>query len=225
MFEAILHDDREQLTQLGVNFARRDQQDRPRLAATLLCLNVVFAEPLDLRGSSPSEIATCFERFLLYARTLQRLSCLPNAASNDEMGKLFAFVASDNEHISLSKTSHLVFHYGSDLPISAVNNDAYDIPRWDLEKTIKVVLKSRLSKKVNAQNDMCHGLRVLQPCLLSAVYNRCPRQWCDQYHMDVMGDVTATYNTFVRIHMLQIMIFHTLYATETSFEELEFQQR
>ena len=225
MFRAILHQDLPQLSNIGTSFARRDGS-RPRLAATLLCLDLVFADPLKLHSSSPSEIADCFERFLVYARALQRLSCLPDPCSNSEVGKLFAFDASREEHLSVSMTSYIISEHATSLSPSTSNfPDVWDTPRWELEKLIKGILQNRLLKKVSEENEICHTLHNIQPCLLSAVYNRCPKRWCPDYHVDVMGDVSVTYNTLIRINMLQIMIYHTLYATELPFEKLEGQQR
>ena len=225
MFSAILRHQHLPLVEIGMRLSR-SQNPRPRHAAVVLCLDIFFSEPFDLQSESPSHTAAVFEKFLLYARSLQRLSCLRDPCSALEMGKLFAFGASKDERISLSSTSYLVSQCRNDLLSSASDSsDTWSIPRWELETVIKDVLRKRLSEKVGEENEMCHHLQGLRPCLLSTIYHRCPKQRCSDYHVDVMGDVTKTYNTFVRIHMLQIMIFHTLYATDLPFEQLESQQR
>ena len=101
---------------------------------------------------------------------------------------------------------------------------AIHIARWDLERLIKTELRERLKDRVWNENEMCHKLPRLRPCLLFAVSQFCHRRECPQRHTPGPEAGTA-YISLIRIYVLQIMIFHTLYATEIEYYDLVQQQR
>ena len=105
--------------------------------------------------------------------------------------------------------------------VSDTTTQAVHIQRWDLERLVKTALRDRLKERVWNLNELCHNLHHLRPCLLSATSNHCPRPGCSQLHVATSPhESTITYNNLVRIHVLHIMIFHTLYATDIPYHIL-----
>ncbi|KAI0668726.1 hypothetical protein C8Q78DRAFT_979481 [Trametes maxima] len=222
MFQAIARLDFNNLLPLSRSFGRASN-----LPAQLVCLDYVFSLPLTLESKPPKEIAACFSEFLHYAGLLQRFACDSDPSNNVALQRLFGFALSDDEDRYLLRPTGIIASQCRQRDISVTQEDERGIliSRWDLEKVVKTVLRDRLSTRVMAQNEMCHQLRSVRPCLLFATSGRCPRYDCPQYHIEDGSDRSMVYNTFVRIHILQIMIYHTLYVTGIPSRELFFQQR
>ncbi|KAM5542268.1 hypothetical protein V8D89_004141 [Ganoderma adspersum] len=207
MFQALAQDDILALANLGESFHSKGNSP-----ATLLCLDRVFDRDFHLASAeSLSEIVSYLQTFLTYARTLQRFSCVPDPCTNQHLQRLFAFrkVTEDNEELFLlPKGCYLYYHVQRD-GLVKVKDDAEGIhvTRWDLERLIKTELRERLKERVWNENQMCHRLTLSRPCLVFA---------------DM--EAGATYNSLVRLLVLQIMIFHTLYATEIPHRELQHEQ-
>ncbi|TBU39284.1 hypothetical protein BD309DRAFT_970099 [Dichomitus squalens] len=226
MFRALWQSDFATLAHLGELFHAR-QEHHP---AALLCLDHVFAQDFGLASATLSEIALCFQRFLIYARSLSRFSCDPNPCSNPYIQKLFAFrrLNDDSEELFfLPKVSYLYIPAQKILRVEEdTPNFEIHISRWELERLIRAALREVLRDKVWSQNEMCHTMPGLRTCLLFASTQSCPRRQCSQLHiMEAPQEAGTTYNHLVRIHILHIMIFHTLYATEIDYEDLVHQQR
>ena len=228
MFRALSQNDIPVLANLGELFHRQEN-----LSAALLCLDRVFAHISSLESASLSEIVAYFQRFLIYARILQRLSCDPDPCGNQHIRRLFAFRTAngDSEELFvLPKGCYLYgrVHPGTPAEVEGVADKRihHDIRRWDLERLIKEELRERLKKKVWDQNEISHNLLRLRPCLLFAASGFCPRRECPQLHIhESPADAGTIYSHLVHVHVLQIMIFHTLYATDITYYELVRQQR
>ncbi|RDX51441.1 hypothetical protein OH76DRAFT_1481370 [Lentinus brumalis] len=224
MFKAIFYDDVAELERLGGLFTRYEQ-----LAPLVLCLDQVYFRPYELQSSGLTEITTCFRTFLDLARTLQRLSCDPDPCNNREIQRILAFKAStDSSHemFMVFGPSHLYTRCNATTtPGMQQTGRHLLIPRWELERLVKETLRERLKGHVHEQKEAAHDLgRRLEPCIIFASRRDCPKRDCKQLHVSE-GDAISTYNALVRIRVIQIMIYHTLYATDIPFEVLHDQQR
>ena len=227
MFRAAWQQDVPALAELGEWFHTKDEYH----PAVLLCLDRVFAHDFGLQSATLPEIASCFQTFLVYARTLSRYSCDPNPCRNPNIQRLFAFrqVNDDNEELFLlPKGSYLrsCAHSEATVVVKETTSQGVHISRWDLERLAKTALRDRLKERVLNLNELCHNLHHLRPCLLFATNNYCPRRECPQLHVETSPkEANTAYNNFIRIHVLHIMIFHTLYATDIPYHVLIRQQR
>ncbi|EJF58550.1 P-loop containing nucleoside triphosphate hydrolase protein, partial [Dichomitus squalens LYAD-421 SS1] len=183
MFRALWQSDFATLAHLGELFHAR-QEHHP---AALLCLDHVFAQDFGLASATLSEIALCFQRFLIYARSLSRFSCDPNPCSNPYIQKLFAFrrLNDDSEELFfLPKVSYLYIPAQKILRVEEdTPNFEIHISRWELERLIRAALREVLRDKVWSQNEMCHTMPGLRTCLLFASTQSCPRRQCSQLHI------------------------------------------
>lgn len=223
MFQAISKHDLIAIRLLHHNFIRTNNE-----AALLLCLDTVFSTPLELGSKTPTEIASCFEEFLNYARTMQRLTCHSDPCNYPPVKKLFTFSAYDEDHCLLHEGSLLL----SSIEAQRMERDANGwrgvvILRRDLQRLVKDALRIRLKQRVLEQNENFNNLRSIRPCFLFATScGHCPRgDLCENYHAPAKSNGAMNYNVFVRIYVLQIMIYHTLYATDIRSGELFKQQR
>ncbi|KAI0656836.1 hypothetical protein C8Q70DRAFT_1046658 [Cubamyces menziesii] len=211
MFEAISQHNAARLFQLSHRFSQLSN-----LAAELVCLDHLFAKLPELQST-----------FLRYSRILQHLACAPDPCESEPLQKLFSFSKLDEEHYYLSVDSILFAQLVQDHVDVRRNVHGWEgisVPQWELEKTVKKFLRKRLGDVVTEENELCHNLRSIQPCLPFIAIGHCPRYNCANHH-PVAGEILDAYNALVRIHVLQIMIYHQLYASNIDSGELFKQQR
>ena len=221
MFRAVFEDDIAALSSLGTIYVQQDY-----VAASVLCLDQVFSHAFDLTTADLEEITDCFRSFLNLARSLQRLTCVPDACDSRDIQKLLAFKPSNGEMLSVSRSCHLfTMCNNQSTPSMQQTSDGVLVPRWELEPLIRKTLRERLEGHVRYQNEAAHQLGPkLQPCILFALQYHCPKKDCRQIHIP-KAEATSRYNALVRIRLIQVMIYHTLYACEIPFQELHHQQR
>ncbi|TBU21885.1 hypothetical protein BD311DRAFT_811916 [Dichomitus squalens] len=165
MFRAIAKRDTEQLLVLGKKFVARASS-----AAAFLCLDRVFSVPLKLQTATLSEIATKLEIFYVYARLLQRLWSVNNPCEDPDIRKVFALQPSTEDMFLLPKGTLLATEHNDRLTSSAREMEQGTlVPRWELEKLVKHVLKVRLLKRVKEENDI-YWLRRLYEVLNPPYY-------------------------------------------------------
>ncbi|KAI0353177.1 hypothetical protein OH77DRAFT_1497420 [Trametes cingulata] len=222
MFKALSRGDLARIRELSDRFLSANN-----LAASFLCLDYIFTPPFHLDSSDLLETVARLKTFLMYARTLQRFACHPDPCSSPAMQRLFSFTPLDEERYHLhhrSPLSSLVLDQSQLVQHTA----GKDIPvlRHKLMKVVKDTLRQHLLDKVLGENEVCHTqLRSIRPCLLHATSGRCPIRNCPLYHAERGSDTTAAYNISVEIHILQIMVYHTLYAADIPSRILFKQQR
>ncbi|KAH9910900.1 uncharacterized protein BXZ73DRAFT_108389 [Epithele typhae] len=184
-----------------------------------------------LEDTGHEAIEKAFHSFLQYARILQRLSCNPNPCSDPILQTLFAFRPHSNEdHFQVMSRSRLylacyrVCQYPQ-------QGSVFVLSRFDLEKALKETLRDLLRSRVETQKEVAHTMYSLKPCLQSAAFGngQCGRYDCPNYwHGSVpkaSSEATTTYNRVIRIYVYEIMIFHTLFATDMPYNVREKQQR
>ena len=221
MFRAIYADDVSTLSELGEIFLHQEN-----LAAAILCLDQVYSHAYALDDAGLEEIRLCFSSFLNFSRALQKITSQPDPCNHGMIQKLLAFRPKTGEMFEVHKQGRLfTLCNDNDPPSMQPTTNGLLVLRWELEPLVKTTLRERLQIRVWDQNEKCHTLRCLQPCVLYAVKGSCPRDpRCPQLHVDP-DEVDSAYNALVRIHTTQIMIFHTLYATDMSSRDLFLQQR
>lgn len=217
MFRALAQCDMQQLLQLGERFASRGHYP-----AAFLCLDRVFSVPLKLQASTLPDVASMLKIFLDYARMLRNLGAISNPCDSLCVRRLFALRISTEDLFLIAKGSLLAAERNSRLTPSVQEKDeGFLVPRWELEQLIKHVLKTRLLTRVNAENTLFYNLRSLQPCLSYTVFHQCNVVDCSRSHIDLHGFDAVEYNARVRVHLLQILIYQTLYAVENSLEHAQ----
>ncbi len=221
MFRAIVtRDAAEELRTLSTRFIAAGNTP-----AAFLCLDRLFSVTPKLQTASLTDIASSLQTFLTYAHMLHKLSTVPNPCDDAVIRKVFALQSSTEDLFRLHDGSFIGAQCTSRLtPSARPTEQGTLVPRYELERLIKHLLKARLLSRVNGENSLCRGLRPLQPCLTYVVFNQCNRVECPRNHGDYRQYDVAAYNARVRVHILQIVIYQTLYNVENP-EELARQQR
>lgn len=220
MFRVIARRDVQHLLELGERFVTQG-----RYPAAFLCLDRIFSVPIKLQAATLPEISRKLQTFHLYARMLSKLWTVNNPCDDPGVRKMFAIELSTEDLFLLPKDSLLATQHNDRLTPSARDTDqGLLVPRWELERLLKYVMKERLLKRVNEENQMLYTLRPLHPCLSYTVFRQCNRVDCPWSHVDMQLYNTTDYNTRVRVQVLQILIYQTLYAVENPHEHAR-QQR
>ncbi|PIL29959.1 hypothetical protein GSI_07870 [Ganoderma sinense ZZ0214-1] len=220
MFRSIAGRDMQRLLELGEKFTGEG-----RYPAAFLCLDRVFSMPLKLQASTLPGVAKKLNTFHIYARMLQKLWTVVNPCNDPDVRQVFAIECSTEDLFLIDKDSLLASHCNDRFTPSARKTDqGLLIPRWELERLLKYVLKGRLTKRVNEENNILYGLRLLQPCLSYALSHRCNRVDCPRTHIDAQRYNADDYNLRVRVHIIQILIYQTLYVVEHPFEQARHQR-
>ncbi|KAI0696497.1 hypothetical protein C8T65DRAFT_583394 [Cerioporus squamosus] len=211
MFQGIAIRDHSSLVDMSEKFCASD-----RLAQALLCLDHVFSTPVQLSPSSLPEVAIKLQNFLCYVRLLQAISFNTHPSDSSALRRLFNMQVLTEDHFVSPKDSHLLSHVSERLLRSFQTTErGYIIPRWELDRIIRNVLRERLLQKVNEENIICRRLHSLRPCLAYAAYLPCPRDGCPRHHGELDYYGAAAYNIRVRIHLLQMLIYRTVDGIES----------
>ncbi|TBU42438.1 hypothetical protein BD309DRAFT_866309 [Dichomitus squalens] len=215
MFIAIAKHDIQQLLILGKKFDV-SQASGP---AAFMCLDRVFSVPLKLQTATSSQLVHALQTFHLYACMLHKLWSVKNPCDDPTIRKVFALQDITEDVFLVPKGAILAAGCNDHLTPSAQETEhGVRVSRWELQKLIKHVLKLRLLKRVREENKMCYGLHTLQPCLSHAVFRQCNRGNCTRIHVESERYDAAAYHTRIRTHILQILIYQTLYAVENPYE-------
>lgn len=213
MFQAIMSGEFARLQQLGENFSLAK-----KIVPAILCLDHAFVHLPRIQVMKGHEVATTLRAFMIYARHLRDMACHPDPCSDPSVQKLFGFRRSgENSFRVLSRT----FLHREDQSILQPNNE---IPGGNLAFEFRRSLSDRLWLRVSQENDICRRAQSLSPCLTFTVYGYCNRQECPHEHVPAAALNADRYNTRVRLHLQQILIYQTLHFMEPRSEQL-LQQR
>ena len=223
MFSAIYEGRLGVLSDLGEAFL-----DIDNTAAAVLCIDLYFnTTEIQFDNMDHQEIGDCLHKFLKYARILQHLSCDMRPCSNSTIRKLFAISRTDSEELFLVPPQSYLFLKCSGEEQGTRSERGITLTRWCLEKIIKEELQDYLRKMVLEQVADLGRIRSLRPCITSAALGSCRRDECQQFHVDRRSSEKGStlYNRLLRVHVLQILIFNTLYATRLPFRDRMWHQR
>ncbi|TFY57544.1 hypothetical protein EVJ58_g6956 [Rhodofomes roseus] len=221
MFRAIATTSRQQLLSLGERFHRWHKND----AAALLCLDHAFSGPLNFEHATLLDMATVLKYFQLYAQLLWSLASHAQPSNTPEIRRLFGFVPeTDSEDFFVVQKDTLLYTFCSDservAPSIRSREEGIAVLRSDLDRVLRGILQDRLRKRVVGENELCRNARVFRVCLAYAAFGRCPRMdHCPQVHVAAEMFDTDLYNLRVRICLQQILIYNTVYAVESFYEQ------
>ena len=220
MFRAISKHEMQVLVTLAGRFKSRNNN-----AATFLCLDRVFSIPLKLQVASLQEIASKLEIFFFYVRQLRQLAVITTPCDNLDIRKLFAVQTSTEDLFILQNQSLLATQCAPRLtPNARVGDSGTILPRSELDRLIKFILKDRLVRRVDEETNILYHIRPLQPCLPFSVFGQCSRTQCPRQHLAAENHDAATYNIRIRVHVLQILISNTTYGAQHGMQQVTQQE-
>ena len=209
MFEAIKPGDLKLLRTLSKQFISRGDR-----VSAVLCLDHYFQSFPNIRNWTSLEISELFHDFLVYCRSLETLISTPNPCNRIPVQKLFRICpSSDNTFLIRNAT---LLH--SKLIASRVNlvrsdDEGILISECELTRKFRECLTDHLLHIVKLENDSCrYDAPAFYPCLPYIVNRQCARKQCPRQHIEVASLTRSWYNLQVKIHLQQILIFHTLHV-------------
>lgn len=85
----------------------------------------------------------------------------------------------------------------------------------ELQQFLKFVLWQRLERHILDENSLCQRNQVFTPCLPFVMNNECRLFSCRRLHIDHSELTQDWFNCQVRIHLLQILIYHVYLGIPT----------
>jgi hypothetical protein len=179
----------------------------------LLCFDHYFNNFPNVVVMEVSEVC-----FLVYCLLLFSVVNTPHSCNSPHVQKLFCIHPSTEKVLMLPTGTflHKMF-VEARVVIPEAREDGVVINEWDLARRFRECLFVRLHMRVIAENEMCRRTRVFIPCLNFAINDVCNRRECPRDHIPYTSFTHAWYNLQVKIHLQQILIFHTLHAIPMDF--------
>ncbi|RXW11436.1 hypothetical protein EST38_g14419, partial [Candolleomyces aberdarensis] len=84
----------------------------------------------------------------------------------------------------------------------------------ELQRFLQAVLWQRLERRILDETNHCHGFRIFTPCLPFVMNSECRRVNCPRHHVDYQDLTQDWFNCQVRIHLLQILIYHVYLGSQ-----------
>ncbi|KAF9014907.1 hypothetical protein BDQ17DRAFT_1418043 [Cyathus striatus] len=209
MFEAILAGDSTKLLDLGRSFAMTN-------ATTLavLCFDYHFKKFPSILNSNAEKVATILGDFLLYTELLNDLRKVKDPCNNRDIQKLFGFRLSSDNVFFVPAGTYLHLMTG-EIPIVLLGRTESGvlISEANLANLYKRCVGKYLRIRVSEEDSLCRGAEAFSPCLSYASLGYCNRPQCPRQHLEAVSLTPSHYNVRVRIHLQQILIAQSLYAT------------
>ncbi|KAJ7222598.1 hypothetical protein GGX14DRAFT_664393, partial [Mycena pura] len=196
MFHAIVDRNAGKLQELGLSFV--DQNP----AATLLCLDHYFLDPPGMHWRNLAGIDALvknLEGFHAYVKLLENSAFSGDPCGSSTTRKLFGYVKKGEDAFSIPHGTFL-------------RTSRRILTGDKLRPVFERALRDRLARRIREQNDMCRAHTLFQgPCLTFALSDGgCDDDDCPQEHILASSFGSQEYSLRVRIHVLQILIYHSL---------------
>jgi hypothetical protein len=201
MFKAINSGCREGFIKRANTFLNSNNRE-----AALLCLDRQFEHTPDFTNMDISEMACALHLFLRYTEILQDLIFSVDPCAESHIWTLFGYRPHEHGTFWIPAGTLLYAHVSGGT--SDNTSDAgLILSREKLLFAYQECLKRRLLDRVTVENDKCRMAPALNPCLDHVVYGDCKSSTCYGVHIFPDKD---WFNTWTRVHFLQILIYHTI---------------
>jgi len=216
MFQSILQNDYRSLENLRLAFMKHDHK-----AAILLCLDHIFSQEMDIPSFSVDDMALFLPKFHDYARMLHHISMFPDPIGHQGILRLFSIVKLPGDEFLIPNRTFL---YNSATKIRQAtvlvseHPCGYKSSRRNITELLRLSIRTVLTDKVLAVNDMCYKSPVFSQCLTFIVTGSCRRECCPQEHVPMSKLDRMYYNTRVAIHIWQILILQLMYSAHPYYE-------
>lgn len=192
--------------------------------AALLCLDRQFEHTPDFTNMDISEMACTLQLFLRYTEMLQDLAFFVDPCAESHIWTLFGYRPHEHGTFWIPVGTLLYAQVSASGRASDNTSDSEAgliLSRQDLLTAFQESLRSRLLDRVTKENDKCRVAPALNPCLDHVVYGVCNLFNCNGAQIVPDKD---WFNTWTRVHLLQIQVYHTIIHLQFR-SEMKSQQR
>ena len=190
-----------ELMHIGVQLLQDD------IAAAVLCLDLVFAEPSRITSVTAEDLEGRLMAFSAYSKALSDLAFIRNPVTSGALHRLLAFSPSESGGFLVRDDSLLCSH--------GYSNGAGACPEHghDLEQCIRGTLKARLLERVRMENQALKESKWLTLCLQHALGGLCTKR-ADCLRSHPLHFDLSMYRSRVQVLGLQILVYQTLSGVE-----------
>lgn len=179
-----------------------------------MCLDQAFLGSLQIETAPPSTVQGQLNRFFPYVKALEALVFAPDPANNVVLHKLLGFRPTDDGKYQVRSDSLLYQTFTIQTLARREGNPAFvNVSRWDLERLLQAVLKTRLLNRVRQAMEVCKVCKAFAVCLQYAMEGQCKSgPVCARTHL--MAYDYQAYQIRVYLHAIVIRIYQTLNGIE-----------
>lgn len=193
----------EEVLELGMHSYKEND-----LAAALLCLDHVFASPLQIADAPLATVVEKLDTFSTYATLLSAVTFRMDPCKGESLGRLFGFSRVAENVYRIPQPTWLYSVISRSRKLDDATELTITVP--ELQVQFRTCLKARLTERAQAASDACYRSRAFLPCLSYVVFQSCPRRECPDNHITSEAIDPEFYNQRVRIHLQQILILQNL---------------
>ena len=170
------------------------------------------------------EMACILQLFLRYTEMLQDLAFSVDPCAESHIWTLFGY--RPYEHGTFWIPVGSLLYASSQVSLKASDNTSelgLILSGQDLLAEFQECVKRRLLDRVTRENDKCCTAPALNPCLDHVVYRNCDLNPSNCNGVHIFPDKNW-FDTWTRVHLLQILIYHTIIHLQFR-SEMKSQQR
>ncbi|KAJ7293966.1 hypothetical protein C8J57DRAFT_1444990 [Mycena rebaudengoi] len=213
MFQAIVDKQHYKLERLGQAFYETGNK-----AVALLCLDHCFSGPPKIQALQAGDVAENLKIFHTYVSVLHDFAFVVDPCDSGAAEKLFGYTRQgENNWLATYGTFlHTALHQFKH-PASRRSTEEKEsilLAGSELRTIIYQTLAGRLKQRVRQENEMCKRAKAFSPCVVYALNGQCNRFDCPQEHLPAAGINREQYNTRIRIHLQQILIYQTIQSID-----------
>ncbi|KAJ7715028.1 hypothetical protein DFH07DRAFT_762888, partial [Mycena maculata] len=206
---AIANREISKLQKLGQSFFERHNS-----ALTLLCLDHYFQNHPRIQALQTNALAEHLQLFHVYVKLLYHFAFNFEPCNSLEAEKLFGF-RREGENNYLIRQGTFLHHALA--PSNSSSDGKFLLTGSNFRAIFRQSLRDRLAKRVREENAMCRVAKAFQgPCPIFAIFTDCS---CPLQHIPPGRLDSRQYRLRVRIHLQQILIYHSLHNIEADDSE------
>ena len=194
------------LRQLAYRFLGRKE-----IHQAVLCFDHHFINFPSTLEISNADLVVILADFYQYCRSFRDL-ILRLVVGDGNMQRLFNFHPASIQDTYRVKTDTWLYRQVTDatarLRILESDDEFIVVSGDELQQLLKAVLWRRLERRILDENNLCQRIPVFTPCLPFLMNGDCRLVSCTRYHIGYQQLTQTWFNNQVRIHLLQILIYH-----------------
>lgn len=195
--------------ELGYAFLKRQEK-----AQALLCFDHYFLKFPAFLDISNDVLAGLLEDFLTYSQLFRDVIHTLDL-SNEQHQRVFNFAPTSIENAYRLRTETWTIRQAMERKAMILDTDEEGIvvSASDLLHALKASLWSRLERRMCDENEVCQRkAKQFTPCVLFIMNTECRHIACQRQHIQYTDLTQQWFNSQLRIHFLQILIFQVFHS-------------
>ncbi|RXW16510.1 hypothetical protein EST38_g9345 [Candolleomyces aberdarensis] len=184
----------------------------------VLCFDHYFIKFPSTLQITNADMVTILGDFGQYCRSFRDL-ILELDVANEDTQRLFNFRPASIGNAYRVRTKTWLYEQTTDasakLQVLERDDEFITVSSDELQHFLQAVLWQRLERRILDENSLCHRIPVFTPCLPFVMNDVCNRTNCSRHHVNYQELTQEWFNRQIRIHLLQILIYHVYLGIPT----------